>query len=503
MRDTTSNHDDYIIIKNARVLGGGSTVIVRNSNIVLIGSERLAELFSKCASRVIDLGGKFLAPGFIDSHMHFSEYAAYMDFVDLRRVRSIEDAKRLIENAGRSLTPGEWVIAFGWNETEFVENRELSKDDIDFDFPVIAYRRCMHVATLNDAALSNVIDRLKDVKGGVVDLKRGILKENALNAISDIIHRIRLEKFKKNAVKAGERLKAMGLTTVSDLGISTPYLEAYWEIHKRLPLRVVAYILPSVLRDYSPSEIIRRNSDKFMVRGVKVFVDGSLGGHTALLYDDYSDDSGNKGVLVSPVEELLEIAEEASSYGLDLAIHAIGDRAFNIALDMAEIARKNGVRVRIEHCQVIRPDDLERAKKLEVILAVQPIFISTDSQWAEERLGSERIRHSYMLKTLLERGFVVAGGSDAPVEEPNPLYGIYSAVFRKSLVTGKEFLREEAIPVDEAIKIFTEGSAFALGIENIVGRIAPGYKAEFTVFEEDPRTAGESIKDIKAFSLIL
>ncbi|MCD6503736.1 MAG: amidohydrolase [Euryarchaeota archaeon] len=501
----SDSSNDYIMIKNARILGGGSTIIIKDSKIVLVGGKELERSFVDHASMIIDLNGRFLIPGLIDSHMHFSEYAAHLDFVDLRGVRSIKDVRDKIAEIGKNLkSSDEWVIAFGWNETEFAENRILTKRDLDFDFPVIAFRRCMHVATLNDVAISKIKNSLnKMVEGGVIDLENGLLKERALEALSEIIEKIRIEKFKKNAIRAGRILRAMGLTTVSDMGISTPYLEAYWELSENLPIRVVAYISPSVLEDYDPKEIIERNSEKFIVRGVKIYIDGSLGGHTALLYEDYTDDPGNMGVLVEPVDRLIEIADRASSYGFDIAIHAIGDRAFSIALDIAEVARKNGVRVRIEHCQVIRPEDLKRAKSLGVILAVQPIFINTDSQWAIERLGRTRVKYSYLLRSLLEKGFTVAGGSDAPVEAPNPLYGIYSAVYRKSITTGETFMPEEGVSIEEAIRIYTEGSATALGIENIVGKIAPGYKAEFTILEDDPRILGEKIKDMRAFSLIL
>ncbi len=494
--------DSYVIIKNAKVFGGGSVIVVKNGRIIAVGGEDLERAYSKESNvKILDLNGKYLFPGFIDSHMHFSEYASYLDAVDLRCAKSIEDVKRLIENAGKRLGKGDWVIAFGWNEGDFQERRVLNKQDLHFNFPVVAFRRCMHIAVVNDAALSQI--DIKEVSGGEIDVENGILKENALSLIHQKLRSVLLNKFKKNAKKAGEILKSMGLTTVSDMGIDADHLEAYWEIAEELPIRVVAYISPDVLSKFSVKDIMERNSEKFIVRGIKLYVDGSLGGRTAALYEDYSDDPGNKGMLIEPQERLIEKAVKAASLGLDVAIHAIGDKAFSIALAIAKEVKKYGVRVRIEHCQVIKENDLKKAKDLEIILCIQPIFINTDSQWAESRLGKHRVKNSYMLKSLINFGFIVAGGSDAPVEPPNPLYGIYAAIYRKPLSEDRVFRPEESVDLKTAVKLFTENAAYALGIENIVGKIYPGYRAEFVIFNKDPTTVGEQIKDMCVHALIL
>jgi len=494
--------DSYVIIKNAKIFGGGSVIVVKNGHIVAVGGENLEKAYSNNKNvKILDLQGKYLFPGFVDSHMHFSEYASYLDAVDLRSARSIEDVRRLIENVGKELEKGDWVIAFGWNEGDFREKRALTKHDLDFDFPVVAFRRCMHIAVLNDAALSQI--DIKEVPGGEVDIENGVLKEKALSLVSQRLKVVELNKFKKNAKRAGEILKNMGLTTVSDMGIDADYLEAYWEIAEELPIRVVAYINPDVLSKFSVKDILEKNSEKFIVRGIKLYVDGSLGGRTAALYEDYSDEPGNKGIIVEPPEKLIEKAVNAASSGLDVSIHAIGDKAFNIALAVAKEVKKYGVRVRIEHCQVIADNDLKVAKDLDVVLCVQPIFINTDSQWAELRLGKHRIKNSYMLKSLVDLGFIVAGGSDAPVEPPNPLYGIYAAIYRKQLSGGSVFRLEEAIDLKTAIKLFTENAAHALGLEHTIGKIYPGYRAEFVIFDEDPSSLGEKIKDAHVHVLII
>jgi predicted amidohydrolase YtcJ len=345
----------------------------------------------------------------------------------------------------------------------------------------------------------------------------GVLVDNAMDLLDRVVPPPTPEDFARRILAAARACAAVGLTEVQDASGYSPEDVAVLQrlaANAELPLRIYATVSPeqpSLDALFAKGIRVGAGSDLLTVRAIKAYADGALGSRGAALLADYSDEPGRRGLLVTAPERLDEVARQASEKGWQLWIHAIGDRGNRIALDAFRKASgipaggrgRPATRPRVEHAQVIAPEDLPRFGREGVIASMQPTHATSDMTWAEARLGPERVRGAYAWRTLKKGGARLAGGSDFPVESENPLYGFYAAVTRQDF-EGKPaggWRASERLSRREALALFTSDAAWAAFEEAWRGKIAPGYAADLTVFRSDPMTA--RAKDIPKIATVM
>lgn len=450
-------------------------------------------------------GLALITPGLIDSHLHLVNAGLDLQGLQLKDCNNqgeFADAIRDYLDAGG----GGWITGRGWDQNKlgFTPNRQLL-DSLCPHRPVILTRACGHVAAVNSKALELAgIANSTAVAGGVLQRDfsgqlTGILEEKAVDLVTAIIPQPDAATLYSALGAAIKYAYSCGITGVhtDDRGQVKDYL-SLWELYRRVtqsyPLRVQLHYTitsPEDLRDY-----IRIGADlqdtAFVYKGAaKLFLDGSLGARTAALMEDYSDDPGNKGVLVYDDSTVREIVATAEQRGIQLAVHAIGDRAVEQFLGILEEVRglKPGpVRHRIVHFQVTNISQINRAKGLDLAVEIQPAFLQTDMHWAECRLGRKRLQTSYCWQTMEKAGLYLSGGSDCPVEDINPWRGVAAAVTRQD---GRgnfaaSWQRDESLGLERALSLFTSAGAWLAGWQQL-GSIRPGKIADLALYSQfDP-----------------
>ena len=443
------------------------------------------------ADEVIDLEGKNVYPGFTDAHMHLVAYAQKKKYeVSLSGCTSKEEMKQRIKKhiAKKDIKPGEWVMGAGWNHELFEDKGYPDRyllDDVTKECPVFLIRTCYHICVVNSEALKvcGIDENTIFPDGGKADRDQegkltGVLRENAMNVVSSKIPKIKSKEKMKNLIMEGcNDLIAKGITTVhTDDFCFVEDKKMLWESYKELgekqelPLRVVLQLRVASLEDISEYKELGMKSwvdiERLRIGPAKIIADGSLGSRTAALEESYSDDPGNTGIMLSTEAEFDKIVSQCFKNEFDVCVHAIGDRTMRTILDVFKKHKKaykeKGLRPSIIHCQIASEAILNKFKELDIIANIQPVFVCSDWDLAESRVGAERSQYSYSWRKMLDKGIKCAGSSDAPVESFNPLYGIYAAVNRQDLTGMPEggWRPEEKINLDEAIGIFTEGAAY-------------------------------------------
>ncbi|HHX27788.1 MAG: amidohydrolase [Bacillota bacterium] len=468
---------------------------------------------------VVDLGGKMAVPGFIDSHMHLMSLGVGLRNLSLNDVSSIARLKEVVAERAKTAAPDEWILGRGWDQDFFAEKRYPTRKDLDEaggGRPVYLTRACGHLAVASSKALelANVTRDTVDPPGGVIDRDlygdpTGVLRESAQGLVRSKIPEDGREALLDSTKEAMRYLLERGITSVhpndGQAGFSGT-MEIYREAREAgFPLRVY-WDLPYEFLDELAETPLRTGDgdDYFRIGAVKIFADGSLGGRTAALEEPYSDDPTSSGILVVTEDELRDSVYKAHALGMQVAVHAIGDRAVRVALEAIGAARgkipRERPRHRVVHAQILSPGLISDIKRNGVIADVQPKFLTTDMRWAQERVGLQRMRSSYAWRTMLKAGLHMAGGSDCPVEPADPLWGIYAAVTRKDMEGEPKtsFYPNERITVEEALRLFTLGGAYAEFAEHRKGTLEPGKLADFTVLSENLfRVPHDSIKDIQ------
>ncbi|RDU36192.1 amidohydrolase [Neobacillus piezotolerans] len=478
-------------------------VLTENGRIIGVGT--LADLEGRTYASIdnrIDLGGCTMIPGLVDSHIHLIGHGERLVRLDLSTYKTRKETLYAVKEYSLGLKEGEWVIGEGWNENLWETNEPLNKDELDeivADRPVLLKRTCRHAVVANSVALkaAGVDETTVSPPGGMIDKSpdgrlTGILKDTAQELVYSIMPEAS-ESYMARAIKASIRdLYSLGITGVhtEDLNYYGGFSKTYG-VFKRaieedgLKFRTHLLVHHGVLDDYIADGHTYLSGNEWIEFGaMKIFSDGALGGRTALLSEPYSDAPGTNGVAIFSREELSALVGRAREHQMPVAIHAIGDLAFEYCLDALEDNPLRGTgRDRLIHAQILREDLIERAKKLPLVLDLQPVFMLSDYPWVIDRVGIDRMRYSYAWKTLLESGIPCSGGSDAPIEYPNPFLGIDAAVNRT--VNGKEYGREEALSVFEAVSLYTKGSAYAACHEQDRGMIGEGLLADFTILDRD------------------
>lgn len=497
---------------------------VENGVFKAVGTNEEILKLSKPHENVVDLNGNTVVPGFNDAHMHFLNYAVQKDNVNLLSVPSIDElisiTKEYIKT--RSIPNGQWLLSRGWNQNLFSEKRLPTRYDLDkisTNHPIYFARICGHIGVVNSKALEllNINSYTKDPDGGIIDkengIPTGILKENALNLISNFLPLISKEQIKTLLKSAFMDALKVGITTIQteDLthcGSLQNLLAAYRELENEqaLPLRFILQLNLPNEKSVSDAVCLKLKSNLgsniLKIGPVKLFEDGSLGGRTAAMKEEYCD-AATKGVLIYNQSSLDNITKLAHDAGFQITIHAIGDAAAETILNSYEkiitTSENKDLRLTIVHCQFTNDELLSRFKKLNIVANVQPSFVMSDYPIVEKAVGKSRADKSYVWKDMLSSKIPIAFSSDAPIESFNPIEGIYAAVARKDLLGCPKdgFNNTQNLTVVEALKAYTLGSAFMSFEEDIKGSISIGKLADFVVLSENIlQTEKDNIKNI-------
>ena len=478
-------------------------VAIAAGQIQAVGEEDEIRARVGPGTEVIELAGRFAMPGFIDTHTHFIDGGLRLSAVDLRDADSPEDLARRLEEYAVSLEPGEWILGGDWDHERW--GGELPDrswiDAVTPDNPVFVTRLDWHMALANSRAmeLAEIAPDVEAPRGGEVVRDRsgrltGVFKDEAMPLVSAYIP-IPTEVQRDSALRAAMKHAAsLGVTGVTDMG-SWSDLATYERARRAgdLTLRVYAYVPLSTVDSLARRvESDGRGDDWLAIGGLKGFVDGSLGSGTALFEQAYTDEPQNTGLLVTPMEELRSQIRRADAAGLQVAVHAIGDRAIRLLLDEYEsLEAERGPRdrrYRIEHAQHLGPSEAARFARLGVIAAMQPYHAIDDGRWAERRVGRDRASRTYAFRSLLDEGAAVVFGSDWTVAPLNPLLGLYAAVTRRTLdgANPDGWVPEQKIDVEQAIRAYTSTAAWAGFMEDRTGSLTMGRLADVVVLSDNP-----------------
>ncbi|WP_226673565.1 amidohydrolase [Rossellomorea aquimaris] len=486
-------------------------VFTENGLIKGLGtSEQLEQEFT--VDSVVDLEQKVMFPGFVDSHMHLIGHGETLMRLDLSSMNSKREVLDAIKEKAGGLEKGKWVIGEGWNENLWSDAAVLTKQEIDAvvpHHPVLLKRICRHAMVVNSLALRNagIDEHTPNPPGGLIEKDddgslNGLLKDKAQDLMIDALPSISSEYLVEALTKGIESCWEHGLVgghteDLSYYGNFKKTYDAFLETINVGKKKFRAHLLVhhAVIEDWKEEGHHFLGGNEFIEFGaMKIFADGALGGRTALLSYPYADDPSTSGVSIHTNERLQELVKKARKYELPIAVHTIGDQAFENVVDaVLEEPSVHGRRDRLIHAQILRKELIDKIKGLPLILDIQPRFVASDFPWVIDRLGEENMTYNYAWKTLLEEGIPCAGGSDAPIEPINPLWGIHAAVTRTNPLDPRktEYRPEEKLTMYEAISLFTKGSAYACHHEDDRGVISEGYTADFTVLDIDPFTVEE------------
>ncbi|TKR30960.1 amidohydrolase [Luteimonas gilva] len=470
----------------------------------------------------IDAGDATVIPGLIDAHAHLMGLGYALMRVDLVGTQDKADILRRLREYEKNLPAGAWLLGGGWDQNDWHDNRFPSAADLDAAFPdrpVWLERVDGHAGWANTAAMRAVEKQSgKSLKGewqpdgGRIvrqgDAPTGVFVDGAMDLVNTIVPPAD-EKTREKALRlALEATARNGLTGVHDMGTSREDLALFRRFadEGRLTLRVDAYADGdrAALADLCANGLYRHASGRVSMRGVKLYMDGALGSRGAALLDDYSDDPGNRGLLVTQPKDFEAAVNKAKRCGVQVATHAIGDRGNRLALDAYQRAlggdAKTDHRWRIEHAQIVSLDDVPRFAALGVIASMQPTHATSDMPWAEQRIGKQRIAGAYAWRRFLDSGARIALGSDFPVESVDPRLGLYATATRQDREGHPPggWLADQKLTAAEALRGFTADAAYAGKDEKAVGKLAAGMRADFVVVEKDPLTMPVSeLDDLK------
>ncbi|MHB8412222.1 MAG: amidohydrolase [Candidatus Acidiferrales bacterium] len=497
------NGDTYTVVSQRP---RAQAIAIQGEKIVAVGSNADVHGWIGTRTRVIDLHGRFAMPGFNDAHVHLASAGMAKLTVNFEGAKSLGEFQQRIREALKNYKTGEWITGSGWDHTLWPEKRFPTRWDLDAvskDHPMIFSRVDGHVAVANSMALqiAGVTKDTRDPSAGHImrDAKtgepNGMLEEDA--AMSLVYRHVppASHELRRRAIElALADAVSHGVTSIQDYSTWRDFL-IYRELKQegKLPLRITEWL--TFTEPLAKLEDERREggtTDPWLKTGsLKAFMDGSLGSRTAAMLAPYSDDPSTSGILRMQPKELNEMSIERDKAGFQLNFHAIGDKANRVALDaFAAVRAANGPRDRrdrIEHAQVVAPQDFARFAKLDVIASMQPVHLLDDQRWASARLGPERSKGAYAWNTMRKDGVRLAFGTDFPVEGIDPLRGLYECVTRELPEGGPAggWEPQEKLPMDVCISDYTIGSAYAEFEENRKGEIKPGMFADIVVYPAD------------------
>lgn len=494
-----SNGTVYTVDKNfSRV----ESFVVSNGKIVETGTnETIRKKYT--SKNIFDATGRFIYPGFNDAHCHFNEYGInLMEYADLRGTESEEEVYSILKNHYKKYG-GKWVLGRSWDQNDWQKKEFPDKTELDKlfpDVPVCLIRVDGHAVWCNSKALElgGVTAKTK-VSGGNILLKNGepigILIDNAEGLITRLIPEISTEQHKKGLLEAQKNCFAAGLTSVTDCGLEKGTILLMEKIQKEGTLKMRINAMLSATQENLDFFVKKGKykTDRLEVNTIKLYADGALGSRGALLFDDYSDDPGNRGLQVMQQDYFDNVCKLAYENNYAVATHAIGDSANRFVLNTYGrfLKGKNDRRWRIEHSQIINQADFQKFAQFSVVPSVQATHCTSDMYWAEDRVGEERIKGAYAYQTLLKQLGWLPNGTDFPVENIEPLFTFYAAVFRTDQKGWPEggWRMEEGLTREQTLRSMTIWAAKASFDENEKGSIEPGEWADFIVLDTDLMTA--------------
>ncbi len=519
----TTNKQIDLIVYNAKVytVDSAFTTIeafaVNNGVFIETGSSQ--DLLNKYeAKEKIDAEGKFIYPGFYDAHGHFFMLAEAMDEVNLVGAASYNEILDRLRTYIAANPDKKWIVGNGWDQNLWEDKNFPVKDSLDKyfpDLPIYLTRVDYHAALASGKALEIAsLDSAYFVDGGLISVNEeglpdGILVDNAMQLVSKHIPKNQNNALLKMLRRAQDSLVSVGLTSIVDAGLNESQIDALKVFYNEDSLQIRDYAMVMATPE-SVKEFLRAGtfeSDRLTVRSFKLMADGALGSRGACLIHAYHDAPTNGFLLQSP-KDFDDLIQRLARSNFQVNTHAIGDSANRIILDSYGKYLMDGKerRWRIEHAQVIQPNDFHKFKDFQIIPSVQPTHATSDMYWAGERLGEERLKTSYAYKQLLDQYGLLALGSDFPVEHYNPLYGFHAAVARvdKNGFPNGGFQMENAISREQALRGMTIWAAYSCFQERKRGSIEKGKDADFVILEEDIMTAkNETLRDIKTLRTVI
>jgi predicted amidohydrolase YtcJ len=485
-------------------------IAVGGDRVLAIGTNDEVRRHKGDKTKVVDLGGHFVIPGFNDAHLHLVSGGFEKLEVDLTGTKSLGDMQGRIAASVGQTKPGEWIVGRGWDHTVWPDQKLPARQDIDSvtgDHPAFFVRVDGHIAIANTAALraAAIVADTADPNGGKIDrdaqgAATGILRETAQELVRSKIPQPTPEQRRHAIELALAEAARWGVTSAQDNSSWEDFL-VYEDLERegKLTLRITEWLPFDQAVPYLEKHRAHQpQTDMLLHTGMlKGFMDGSLGSRTAALLAPYADDPKNSGLPQYQPAKLNQMSEDRVAARFQMGFHAIGDGGVQMALDAFADAERyareknvaplaaDGFRFRVEHAQVITPEQLKRFRDLHVIASMQPNHLLTDMNWAMARLGAERARYSYAWKAFLDNGVALAFGTDYPVEPITPFRGLYAAITRKNEAGTREYFPEQKITIEQAVAAYTTGAAYAEFAERDKGRLAPGMLADFVVLDRD------------------
>jgi predicted amidohydrolase YtcJ len=498
-----------LLLKNCLVttmdteLPSANAVAIGGEKILWVGDVSQSAKWIGKDTKTMDLGGAFVYPGLIDSHAHIRNLGSLHLEIDLTgtpdKAAIVAKVKERIAKAKK----GEWIQGRGWDQNDWPDKRFPTASDLDpvsSNNPVVLERIDGHAYWVNSNALktAGITAATKDPDGGKIyrDPKgnpTGLLVDNAEDLIDEQMKSLTRQELIDRTKLAAQDAVQKGITMIEDAGSMEEDLEAWKQMaaYDQLPIRIYAMVwMPSNFGEKFLRSGPSRYGPYLDVRSVKLVLDGALGSRGAALLEPYSDDPGNTGLVRWKQDEMMRVLQAAKAKKIQVNIHAIGDKANRLVLDAYEKIGVNGLRWRVEHAQILALSDIPRFSRLDIIASMQPTHATSDMPWATDRVGAERIKGAYAWRSLLDNKTIIAGGSDAPVEDINPLWGIYSAITRQDH-QGKPaggWHPEQLVTREEALRMFTVNAAYAAFRENDLGKIKAGMLADLVVLPENIMT---------------
>ncbi len=516
----------------------GQAVAVVGDRIVAVGSDEEITAHIGPETRVIDLDGRLVVPGFIEGHGHFMGVGAAQLNLDLTAVRGWDEIVAMVGAAAAEAAPGEWILGRGWHQekwdqvpAELVEGLPThhSLSAVSPDNPVVLTHASGHASFVNARALelAGIDAGYTPPEGGEVvrdaaGEPTGLLRENATDPVDRAYARAdaertpeaRREQFDRIVELAGRELVSKGVTTFHDAGVGFSTIDGYRRLAEAGDLPVRLYVMvrapnEELAEKLEAYRVVGAGEDRLTVRAIKKQIDGALGSHGAWLLEPYTDMPSSTGLVLEPVAEVARTAELAMTHDYQLATHAIGDRANREVLDIYEAALRANPdeadpRWRIEHAQHLHPSDLERFAELGVIAAMQTVHATSDAPWVPKRLGEERAREgAYRWQDLWQRGVIVSNGTDAPVEDVDPIASFWAAISR-ALPDGGRFDPDQRLTREQALQSYTLNNAIAGFEEDRKGTLTPGKLADLVVLSRDILEVPESeVRDARVDLTVL